>query len=94
MKHEKIIKRPDGSSVKINLSLWIDFRDTVYNIDLSYLPAGKRKWLSVGDDGDYSWRKLNHTERKEYRMNEYLQHVSAEEILQAKIELWEKLKPV
>lgn len=64
MTHEKIIKREDGTEVKIVMMI---------KADIWYKPA---------------WGEFHRIENLNYRPK-----LSTEEILSAKLELWEKLKP-
>lgn len=73
MQHEKIIKRSDGSEVKICVYFLYDSgRDKAYWTYVVHTRApGKKEFIYQGSD---EW-------------------VTPEEILQAKLELWEKIKP-
>lgn len=96
MRHEKTFKRDNGDNVKIDVSVYLDNYSTnnaVYRITVAQKMKGKRKWLYVHSSDDYDWRKLDMKGRSEYEMNIYLQYVSHEEIQQAKLELWELMKP-
>ncbi len=79
MLHEKILKRDDGSIVKIAIRFSSD--------------------RFFGEYGGYMTtvrtcaRRLDMDGRNEYEVKKQLEHVTKEEILQAKLELWEKMKP-
>jgi hypothetical protein len=95
MRHEKIIKREDGSQVSIEVSFTSDyFRRTFdYDVEVRTRENGKRKWVEVSYPYQQQWRAANLPTRAKMKMEEYLKHVTTEEIHQAKLELWEKLKP-
>lgn len=71
MQHEKIIKRADGSKVKISISVGISMMKVYWNAGCFICPVGKRKF-------DY-----NHTDGA----------ATNEEIQEAKLELWQMIKP-
>ena len=95
MIHEKIFKRPDGKRVKIIAS----FSDGGYSSTpkwsffIHVCDPKKRTWYSVADSNDYEWRKLNHEQREAHNIRQYLEHVTPEEVLETKLELWNKIKP-
>lgn len=96
IKHEKIIKRPDGTQYKIDIYLMVDsFRGIVaYNEIVSYREKNKLKWADVPDTmAYYELRSLSLEDRALHASQNYLRFVTAEEILSAKLELWNKLKP-
>lgn len=96
MRYEKIIRREDKSRVKITIKLEsahlsVPFAYTIEDVETCHYR--KRKFQSVVDVDSFHYRRLNIKRRKEYRQKEFAKHVTPEEILQAKMELWEKLKP-
>jgi hypothetical protein len=94
MRHETILKREDGTKISIEVTLWVDMRhDATWRIQVSKCPPRKRTYTYVNNTDDYTWRKLTIPEREKATMAEYLKHVTAEEILAAKIDLWNALKP-
>jgi hypothetical protein len=97
MQHEKIIKRPDGSSVKIYVSLTFTmsghYGQPYYVVAVFLKAPKKKKWEAVRDTDDFTWRRLDINGRREYDMKKSLEHVSAEEILEVKRELWKLLEP-
>ncbi len=97
MRHEKIIRREDGSRIKIEVSVYMDGfggGKPKYRFHVSSCEKGKRTFKNVYNfDRDYTWRALKMDDRLIYSQNKYLEHVSAEEVNQAFLELWEMLKP-
>lgn len=94
MRHEKIIKRENGDRILISVSLFVDYSGASYNLDrVSKCQKGKRNFIAFHSSDDYQWRSLNREQREEYELEIYLRHVTEAEILEAKIELWNKLKP-
>lgn len=94
MIHEKIIKRSDGTRIQIEVKLNYQFgRDIEYWVRVFKCDAGKRTWRNVINTDLYEYRKLSMEERRIYEVKKQLEFVSVEEIKEAKLELWQKLKP-
>lgn len=95
MQHEKIIKRPNGDSVKIWTRLIIRDWDGApkYMVSVFVKPIKKKTWESIRNADNYTWRRLDTKGHEEFDMNKFLEHVSAEEILEVKRELWKLLEP-
>ncbi len=95
MRHEKTIKREDGSRVRISVELsnpsYEDARITSY---VCTCKKGKRTWTLTYNSDDYKYRALSMPERRKYEEQSQLAAVSSAELLETKIELWQKLKPV
>lgn len=97
MNHEKIFSRPDGSRVKIvaSLSLGGIFKDPIkWDYFVLTCEPRKRTWRASVDTDDYGYRRLSMEDRRKRNESEYLKIVTKEEILAAKNELWELLKPI
>lgn len=94
MKEELILKRTDGTQYKIDVTLAIDFRKTYWTVELWKKEPGKRTWHNVHNSDDYRWRRLDSKGRKKAIDELHLQHVSKNELLEAKLKLYNKLKPV
>lgn len=95
MRHEKIIKRADGSRVKIIVMFYLtEYREGPnYMTEVITCPPGKRTFYGVVDGDDYRFRAMTMEERAVYAEEQKLKHVSAEELLSAKLELWQLIKP-
>ncbi|MCP4356295.1 MAG: hypothetical protein GY793_11870 [Proteobacteria bacterium] len=97
MRHEKIIRREDGSRIKIEVSVYMDGHGggkPRYDFTVTLCEKGKRTFKGVHNfDYDYTWRAMSMEDRKKYCKNKYLEYVSTEEVNQAFLELWEMLKP-
>jgi hypothetical protein len=91
--HEKIIKRDDGSKVQIIVSILEDQGGLVYRERVKVCSKGKRTWVSPFDNGGHDYRKMSVAEQKAFSREQLLKFVSKEELMQAKLELWEKFKP-
>lgn len=94
--HEKIIKRDDGSRVKIVISLNLDYplRSTVnYRLSVALCEAKKRTWKAPTDENDHIHRLLSMDDSQLRIQANYLKHVTLEEILSVKLELWQSIKP-
>jgi hypothetical protein len=96
MKHEKIIKREDGSRVKILVDLesgWLD-RDCVkWEYAVRVCAPNKRTWLRPYDPESFLFRRLNKEDKERFIFKEMLKHVTKEELQEAAMELWNKIKP-
>jgi hypothetical protein len=96
---ETIIKRENGNKVAINVELHIDGyhrNPPEYLVTISTCAKGKRTWINQDCSNDYEYRynlKFGSPERKEYEHKFYLQFATEEEIYQAKLNLWESIKP-
>ena len=92
--YEKIIKREDGSRVKIFVDLFdVRYGELAYRTSASTCGKGKRTWYGSFDSNHYMYRQLSMEDRRTYEHESQLDFVSEDELLQAKTELWEKLKP-
>lgn len=95
MKHEKIIKRDDGSRVRITVELVVEWcrNEARWSFVVHSCDKGKRKWKTPVNHDDYSWRKLGMEERREEDHRRSLQLASPQEVEEAMLELWQKIKP-
>lgn len=98
MQHEKVIVRPDKSKimlkVSINISSYGSDAGVKWEWDIYYCAPGKRKYGSVYSTNDYEYRRQPFPEgRRKWAEAKMYEYISKEEVLEAKLELWEKLKP-
>jgi hypothetical protein len=95
MTHEKLIKRENGDKVRLRIRLFVEsWRDAfAWNFEVWVTPKGKRKEFTPFNGDDYTYRRLGVEDRKKWEERKYMEYVTPEEIQQAKIELWEKIKP-
>lgn len=94
MKAEKIIKREDGSRVRIITSLRDSYSNQpIYESIVHVCGKGKRTWNGTYSDGDFSFRRLSMDERKVFINEKNLEYVTEQELHDAKLELWESIKP-
>lgn len=95
MKHEKIIRREDGSKVRIIVELRVEpFRDHhswEFSVDLCQ--KGKRTWFSSCGITEYESRRMKAGEFMIAKQKAALKHVSEQEVELAMLELWEKIRP-
>lgn len=96
MDHEEILKRDDGSKVKLSIHFRSDWYRSYfeYKVNVEICKPKKRTWEVVVDLDDWHYRRLTMPEREQLKENEYLKYVTPQEILAAKLKCWEKLKPV
>lgn len=95
MRHEKIIKRKDGTRVSIDITGSVDFmrNDASWRFTIATCAKGKRTWVPVVDTQDYNFRRLSSGEKVQFKINESLKVVSRDEIETAMLECWEKMRP-
>lgn len=92
MHHEKTLKRPDGSRIRIAVGLYVSSSDQGVNISVYLSPPGKRTFTDVHNRDDYSWRRLGSKDRAIAVLQTQLQFVSLDEINTVINELIENLK--
>jgi len=92
MRHEKLIKKENGDKVIIKVHFWMYHENSRYDVDLQICLKGKRKFHFIQADG-YEYRSLSMSDRRLYMHNKYLEHVTEDQIFEAKTELWNLLKP-
>ena len=97
MKTELLLRRDNGDRVKITVTL-NRFGDSspLYGVDVDTCQKGKRTWLSAVDTNCYKYRAtpFASSEREDFAEKLKLALVTDEEIHQAKIQLWESIKPI
>lgn len=96
MKIEKIFNREDGKTVKLEVDVYVSSlnREAVYSVEVSFHERRKRIFHNALAMNDRTYQDIRSDEgRAVYKRNKQLLHVTAEEIMSAKLELWEKLKP-
>lgn len=97
MEHHKVITREDGTKYQINVTILTDslYNETVsWRVNVVYKEKNKRKWKPLPTDlYDYQIRELNFKDKRKYYESNFLNYVTKDEILEAKLELWNKIKP-
>jgi len=95
MIYEKIVVRENGDKVLILVNLYVNNIDNghTYDIDIKVCLKNKRKFVKLEFD-DYLYRMLSMEDRATFRYKEYLKVVSEQELLDAKIELWNLISPI
>ena len=97
MEHEKIIKRENGTQYKITVNLIVDsFRRNanIWRFDVYFREKGKKNWNSLPNTlHDHNIRSLSLEDRDKQRIENAYRFVTEEEVLSAKLELWENIKP-
>jgi hypothetical protein len=94
MRHDKLLKRDDGAHYKITVSFYLSHNTPIWGVAVLRKEKGKRTWINIDESNSWQCRRLPMVEREKFTLEKILDHVTAEEILSAKLELWEKLKPV
>lgn len=95
MRHEKIIRRDDGSRVKITVSLTVDYCSNNANWDFQVhrCEKGKRSWESNVDEFSYTLRSLSIKEQRARTRHLALQLATEEEVKAVMQELLNTIKP-
>jgi len=93
LKYEKIIRREDGSRVKIELEFRHDYRNIEYVTAVFTCGKRKRTWEPTYDRDGYHYRGLSMDDRLEFAHDSQFSVISKEELLEAKTEYWESLRP-
>lgn len=92
MRSELILKRPDKSQVQITVDFSIDNLGPIWRVYVMKKEPGKKKWQDVFEV-DYAYRNMSMEQRSEYRNKKQMELVTDAEIWQAKMQVWESLKP-
>lgn len=91
MKREEILKRDDGTSVKIDVMLNIDSRDVYWKVWVGTRKKGHKIFKNVVDYDSYEYRKVEFSKRAEYENSKFYLHVTPQEIYNAKRKLIESI---
>lgn len=93
---EKVIKREDGTQFLVRVYYCSEMRESEekYLTSVATKKKGKRKWLDLDDTiHEYQYRALSMEDRALHTYNNVFRFVSKEELLEVKLELWNKMKP-
>ena len=96
MRHEKIIRREDGSRVKICVSIFVSGyanKHYEYRSHVLTCEKGKRTWKGTYSTNCHNYRSLSMDERRKHEHESQFNAVTLDEIHQAKTELWQSIKP-
>ena len=95
MRYEKILKRQDGSRVRILVEFRAEWNaiKPVWDFVVHACEKGKRTWTTPCDSNDYSFRKLSMEDRAKLIREKSLLLASVEEVESAMLELWETIRP-
>lgn len=94
MTHEKIYKRSNGSQVKVCVWLYVHENKSNWGFLLWVKEAGSDRWVEPFRDQDYVLRVASPELREGVKVDSLEHYISKKEILQAKMELWNQIKPV
>ena len=95
MNYDKILKREDGSRVKIDVRISDNLRygRLEYSTETSSCEKGKRTWIKTYNTDCYKYRRLSMDERRIFEYDSQFNLVTEIELQEARLELWNKLKP-
>lgn len=94
MRNQKTIENPlTGERILIEVEAFIVGHQMAYKTEVYTQAKGKRVWKPAVDTNSKEYRILSTPERIVFENNENSKLVSPAEILAAKLELWEKMKP-
>ena len=92
--YEKILRRDDGSRVKIKVRLPGEYNgDIDYPTEVHTCAKRKRTWVPTFDRDDYIYRGMSTEEQDAFKYDSQFKSVSSDELLAAKMELWETFMP-
>lgn len=94
LQYIKILRRDDGNRVEVSVALSPCTRGVEYVFHVRTAAKGKRTWKDCYDGDGYLYRSLSLGARRVFREAEMLKVISAEELHEAKLELWQSLKPI
>ncbi len=94
MTHEKIYLRADGTKVKVSVWLYVQQNHPYWSFLIFIQEPHSERWLDPFTDRDYQMRIVQPGFQQGLAGDTYEHYVSSQEILDAKLELWEKIKPV
>ena len=92
----KEFKREDGKKYEITAkyaTFGLPYDKSDWDINVYYKNKGQRDWRAIFNTTDFDYRKLSTTERQQYTLNRYLEHVTKEEIMQVCELAWQSIKP-
>lgn len=95
MRHERILKRDDGSRVKITVSLdTASYKSTAtWSFSCHACAPNKRTWITPVDHHDYRWRKLKHEQKIAEDLRRCLMLATEQEVLDTMRECLAKCEP-
>lgn len=94
MRYEKIIKRDDGSRVRIDV-LYGEYRigKLLWRVSVYTCQPRKRTWIDVINRAGHLFRGMTPEQMSAERKRQMLKVVSQSEIHDAMLEAWQMLKP-
>jgi hypothetical protein len=93
MRHEKIIKRPDGTRYKITVTCNEYREEFNWYFTCEVSQPGKKKFNPVYNNDSTEYRQLSMDKREAYATAKTYQFVTHDEVATTARELWNKLKP-
>jgi len=93
MTHEKIFIRKDGTRIKVSVWLYVQENKSNWGYLIFVKEPDSDRWLDPFSDRDYINRIMSPKFEKGLKTDSFGNYVSPEEILKAKLELWQMIKP-
>lgn len=93
MTHEKIFKRKDGSQVKVSVWLYVHQAQCNWGYVIFVQEPNSDRWLDPFSDKDYITRTSAVNMQNGAYAVSFDKYVSRKEVLQTKMELWERIRP-
>lgn len=95
MRHEKILKRDDGSRVKIVIKFCCDFTalEATWNYEVFFCKPRKRTWTPATDRDSYTFRKLDRAGKEAEIQRQALLRITQQELYDTMRELWLTMEP-
>jgi hypothetical protein len=93
MTHEKIFKRKDGSRVKVSVWLYVHLNQSNWGYSIFIREADSDRWIDPFSDSEYINRIVKPKFKNSLKHDNFDEYISKKEIMEAKLELWEIIKP-
>jgi hypothetical protein len=93
MTHEKIFKRKDGSRVKVSVWLYVHQNQSNWGYSIFLKEAGSEQWIDPFSNTEYITRVVKPSSGESTYHDTFDNYISKKEILEAKLELWQIIKP-
>ena len=93
MTHEKIFNRKDGTKIKISVWLYVHQNKSNWGYLIFVQEPNSDRWIDPFSDRDYILRVLSPKFEGGLKTDSFDNYVSKDEILKAKLELWQMIKP-
>lgn len=93
MRLDYILRRDDGSRIKITVDLSMEYgRDAKYTFSVFSCKKRKSTWNRVVQE-NFSHRTMSYQEKQSFFETESMNFITEDELMSAKLKLWNSIKP-